>query len=124
MDKCCRTCKWYHNQECSKNDDIFKTEVCGEQSYSESGKLMDHIRDSLMHQRLYRTYFEELSKRGFMRKKLAKGLDRDLVQEELEADFNELLEDYISEIIPMAAKEIETRMYIKNPESFYCNNWE
>ena len=124
MEKSCRTCKWYYNEKCTKRDDIFKTEVCGEQSYSESGQLMEYIRDSLMHQCLYKTYFDELSKRRYMKKKLPKDLNKDLTQEELEADFNELLEDYIAEIIPIAAKEIETDIYVKSPESYYCSNWE
>lgn len=127
MTKSCINCKWYYNKVCNCKKVNFSCDnTISDQvnEFIEDGVLWEGIKESLDFKELARIYLKALADAGAVKKNVNNKLISSNI-EDAETDIIEMIDVCISGLLKDNLEDDKiNKVYVSDPEEFYCSNWE
>ena len=128
MEKSCLNCKYYYNKTCNNCNLNIQTELNTTDAvhvYTEEGYLHEDVIEKIEMDDVTKPLYKKMIEENYIKKNMIDKLNK-IDTYDIEVNLHEMIEDIIFKtVLPMTRKNsVQSKMIIKDPNNFYCSNWE
>ena len=128
MEKNCLNCKYHYNKTCNNCNLNIQTELNTTDAvhvYTEEGYLHEDVIEKIEMDDITKLLYGKMIEENYIKKNMIDKLNK-IDTYDIEVNLHEMIEDIIFKtVLPMTRKNsVQSKMIIKDPNNFYCSNWE